>query len=71
MNKWVGLLLAAGTISCLAACDGSHKEKPVAEGHVWQDQVESLEKAKAVEAQMLESTARQNQAIDEAVKGGQ
>ena len=48
----------------IISCGGEQKtEKP--ESHVWQGQVDALEKAKGVEDTLMDSAARQRQAIDE------
>ena len=65
------LICMAGILALLVSIAGCEKEKAVAEEHAWQGQVDSIDKAREVEAQVMESMARQNQAIDEAVNGRQ
>lgn len=67
MNEYIKFIFIVTITLCLAACGSEHKEKAVAEDHVWQSQVDSLEKAKAVEATIMESAARQRQAMDGAL----
>ncbi len=65
MSRMIKGLLLVGIFAGLAACDSGHTEKAVAEEHVWQGQLDSLEKAKGIEATLMESAARQSKAIDD------
>lgn len=49
----------------LVACSDSDNAQKVEQDHVWKEQVEMLDKAKAVEQMLQDSAALQKQRIDE------
>lgn len=49
----------------LVSCGGNEPDvSKTSEPHVWQDQVDALEKAKGVENMIMDSAAQQRQAIE-------
>ncbi|NOQ93618.1 MAG: hypothetical protein GQ547_03160 [Methylophaga sp.] len=49
----------------LMACSDSDNAQKVEKDHVWKEQVEMIDKAKAVEQMLQDSAALQKQRIDE------
>jgi len=61
---YVSLVLAVLLVGCTEDKDVSTKASS-RDDHVWQEQVQALEKAKAVEKTLQDATARQRDAIPE------
>ncbi len=69
MRKAVGLLMVIPCALLLTAC-GKSPETPVVEkaapaSHVWQGQVDALEKAKAVDGVIQSSAEQQRQQLEQ------
>lgn len=57
-------LLFAVQILFLAACDnGGSEDQKQAQGHIWKEQTDTIEKARAVEGILQESAQEQRQKI--------
>jgi len=69
MKKLSAIFLIGGLLFGLSACDSDSGEKNEPNEHVWQGQVESLDKAKQVESMVMDSADRQRQALDNAEQG--
>lgn len=57
-------LVMIPAFALLISCGGESDVSKTPEPHVWQDQVDALEKAKDVENMILDSAAQQRQAIE-------
>jgi hypothetical protein len=58
--KTVTLLLALAGLFQLAGCSGEDED----DGHVWQEQTETLDRARATEDQIMKSAEEQRRAIE-------
>lgn len=65
MNRLVRLVAVVPFCVALAACGGSDEKAKVIDEHVWQEQVNALEKAKAVEGTLMEAAEKQRQMLEQ------
>ncbi len=66
MNIWIKLSLVVAAGFVLTACDSEgDKQEQASQEHVWQGQVDALEKAKGVERTMMESAEQQRLMLQE------
>lgn len=66
MSGMVRLVVVLPVCAALAACGGGDGDKVKAvEEHLWQGQVNALEKAKEVEGTLMESAEKQRQMLEQ------